>query len=419
MEESSLASALEPVTIERVFSAEQSARATFMRSTHQDQLAIADAFRAVAILGVVASHLALVSGLHLLGPRDDLSYLGAWGVNCFFVLSGFLLSRPYLQAILGARAFPSTRLFLKRRFFRIYPLYAVAVIVSTVAAAVHAPHHLRLIALVSHLTFLHGISPVDIISLNGALWTMTVDAQFYLVLPLVAFVLAAVARKTPRPSGVTIIVTAIATAVVLSLVVRWYVFSHYPISIVHDPIGAAFVLGRNVIGMATAFALGMLLALLVLLGKQPNRVVASAIGSAGIVCFGVLACVARSYRMTTAYAICYDALAAISAALILYGFAEGAFNVVDVVRRSRLITSLAALSYAVYLFHSLIIDTVVGTLGKHAHWILGSAGYVLGLSIPVLIATFIVAYLGHRFVEKPFLELRDRNREVVVQPSMT
>jgi peptidoglycan/LPS O-acetylase OafA/YrhL len=37
--------------------------------------------------------------------------------------------------------------------------------------------------------------------------------------------------------------------------------------------------------------------------------------------------------------------------------------------------------------------------------------YVIGLSVPTVIATFAVAYLAHRYVEKPFLRLRDRNRE--------
>jgi peptidoglycan/LPS O-acetylase OafA/YrhL len=405
-----LATTLDPIS-ERATRRRAVARKTFARSSHEDRLAFADALRAVAILGVVACHLALISGIHPFDPRDDFGFIGAWGVNCFFILSGFLLSRPYLESILGRRGFPSTRLFLARRFFRIYPLYAFAVIVSGLEAAMHAPHDLPLASIVSHLTFLYGFSPVDVVSLSGPLWTMAVDAQFYILLPLGAFVLSAVVRKTTRASGVTIIVTAIAATVALSLAVRWYVFSHFGISIVGDAVGTAFVLARNAVGMGTAFALGILLALMVLLGKQPPRLVASASAVLGIVCFFLLGWCARIYGTTPAYGVYYDALAAVSAWLILYGFGEGAFNVVGIVRRSRSVTDFATLAYAVYLFHWLVIDMVVHTLEKRAHWSSGSLEYFVGLSVPTLIATFIVAVVAHRFVEKPFLNLRDRNRE--------
>jgi peptidoglycan/LPS O-acetylase OafA/YrhL len=405
-----LATTAESVAIERA-TLPSLERGPLARSTHQDRIAFADAFRAIAILGVVMSHLAMISGLRLGGQRDDLSYVGAWGVNCFFVLSGFLLSRPYLEAIVGTKPFPSTRLFLTRRFFRIYPLYALAVIVSTAAVVVHGPHRIPLTPLVNHLTFLHGFSADDVVSLNGPLWTMAVDAQFYLLLPIGALALAALARNVSRDSATAIIVAALGVAVALSLLTRLFVFSHYPISIVHYPVGPAFVLARNVIGMGTAFALGIGLALLVMIGKQPSQVLASAIAAAGIVCFAVLVWAGRTYVSSVPYAVVYDALAAVSAALILYGFSENGFNVIPLVRKSSLLAGLAALAYAVYLFHYLTIDTIEGVVGKHMHWVSGSASYIIGLSVPTLIVTFGVAYLAHRYVEKPFLRLRDRNRE--------
>ncbi|HYZ14836.1 MAG TPA: acyltransferase [Candidatus Acidoferrum sp.] len=406
-----MATTLEPVTIERARPLPRLEPAAVTRSTHQDRLAFADAFRAIAILGVVMNHLAMISGLTFGGQRDDLTYLGAWGVNCFFVLSGFLLSRPYLEAIIGKRAFPSTRLFLTRRFFRIYPLYALAVIISAAALALHPPHQFPVAALVDHLTFLHGFSPVDIVSLNGPMWTMAVDAQFYLLLPIGALALAKFARKAPRNSAIGMTVVAIAAVVAISLLIRLLIFTCSPYSIARDPIGPAFVLARNAIGMGGAFALGMGLALLVMLGKQPSRVVASAIGAAGIACFFVLAWAGRNYGSSLPYEIVYDGLAALSAALILYGFSENGFNVIPFVRKSRFLAGLAALAYAVYLFHYLIIDTLEEVVGPQVHWVSGSPAFFFGLSIPTVIVTFGVAYVAHRYVEKPFLRLRDRNRE--------
>ncbi|MDB5094248.1 MAG: acyltransferase [Candidatus Eremiobacteraeota bacterium] len=408
---SPLATILEPRSIERASPRRGVACTASAQSAQEDRLAFADVLRLVAILGVVFNHLALVSGIHPFDPRDDFGCIGAWGVNCFFVLSGFLLSRPYLESILGRRPFPSTQLFLTRRFFRIYPLYAFAVVVSGFEVAMHAPHDVPIASMLSHLTFLHGFSTVEVLSLNSPFWTMAVDAQFYILLPLGAFVLGAVARTSGRVSGTTIIAGAIAATIALSLAVRWYVFSHLSASIVGDSIGPAFVLARNAVGMGTAFALGILLALLQLFGKRPGRLPASVIGAAGIACLLFLIWCARVYGTTPEYAIGYDALAAVSAALILLGFGEGAFNVAGIVRRSRRVTELAALAYAVYLFHWLIIDMVNHTVEKQAHWASGSLEYFAGITVPTLIATAIVATVAHRFVEKPFLTLRDRNRE--------
>lgn len=406
-----LATTLEPRRIERTSPSRPIACTASAQSAQEDRLAFADVLRTVAILGVVFNHLALVSGIHPFDPRDDFGCIGAWGVNCFFVLSGFLLSRPYLESILGTRPFPSTRLFLTRRFFRIYPLYAFAVVVSGFEAAMHAPHELPFASILSHLTFLHGFSTAEVLSLNSPFWTMAVDAQFYILLPLGAFVLAALARATRRASGTTIIASAIAATIALSLAVRWYVFSHLSASIVGDSVGPAFVLARNAVGMGTAFALGILLAMLQLLGKQPGRPLASAIGAAGIACLLFLVWCARVYGTTPAYGIGYDAFAAVSAALILFGFGEGAFSVAGAVRKWPLITKLASLAYAVYLFHWLIIDMVNHTVQKRAQWGSGSLDYFVGITVPTLVATFIVAAVAHRFVEKPFLTLRDRSRE--------
>ena len=44
------------------------------------------------------------------------------GVTCFFVLSGFLLYRPFADAILSGTALPSIRRYFRHRIFRMTPL---------------------------------------------------------------------------------------------------------------------------------------------------------------------------------------------------------------------------------------------------------------------------------------------------------
>jgi peptidoglycan/LPS O-acetylase OafA/YrhL len=404
-----LATTLEPPILEGAVDRRAVARSSTAQA-EEDRLAFADVFRALAIFAVVLNHLALISGIHPFDPRDDFGFLGAWGVNGFFILSGYLLSRPYLEAVLRMRPFPSTRLFLTRRFYRIYPLYAFAVVVSGAEAAMHAPHQLPLASMLSHLTFLHGFSMDDVVSLNAPLWTMAVDAQFYLLLPLGAFALRASTRGRDRATTTGIVAGAIAGVAACSIALRWSLFAHDTVSIVGDSVGRAFVLARNVVGMGTAFALGGLLALLALLGKRPTPIVAYGSAILGIAGLLFLGWCARVYGTTPAYGVYYDPLAAVSAALVLCGFGEGAFRVTHMVRGSRSVAAVAALAYAVYLFHWLVLDVVV-SVAKRADWTSGTLEYFAGISVPTLIVTFIVAAVTHRVVERPFLSLRDRNRE--------
>ncbi|MFA7605112.1 MAG: acyltransferase [Rhodocyclaceae bacterium] len=103
------------------------------------------------------------------------------GVDLFFVLSGFVFA-PYLH---GRRLDPIP--FYIRRFFRLYPLYIVAVLLY---AALHlhqnsgnAGHTLTLI--LKHALFLHTTQDIaTAFSLNPAFWSLPPEVEFYLVLPL-------------------------------------------------------------------------------------------------------------------------------------------------------------------------------------------------------------------------------------------
>lgn len=88
-----------------------------------------DGLRALAALSIVVVHVSAYSGADgLSGFRDLLQRMDA-GVAIFFVLSGFLLYRPFVAAHLHGRAQPATRPYLWRRFLRIYPAYLVVLTV--------------------------------------------------------------------------------------------------------------------------------------------------------------------------------------------------------------------------------------------------------------------------------------------------
>src|SRR5581483_8951223 len=86
-----------------------------------------DGLRAVACLMVFVYHVGYAQ------LRPPLVFLGFTGVHVFFVLSGYLLFRPFLPGLLGERPLPDWRRYAIRRFLRIYPAYAVCLVVSSLA----------------------------------------------------------------------------------------------------------------------------------------------------------------------------------------------------------------------------------------------------------------------------------------------
>src|SRR6476659_3734388 len=97
-----------------------------------------DGYRALAALSVLVAHVALFSGVvnrnRTLAPylaRADV------GVSIFFLLSGFLLYRPFVAAHLSARSAGSLGGYARRRALRIIPAYWFAL--TIVAFVLHAP----------------------------------------------------------------------------------------------------------------------------------------------------------------------------------------------------------------------------------------------------------------------------------------
>lgn len=115
-------------------------------------------------------------------------YAGATGVTLFFVLSGFLLFMPYAKVLLSEQAnWPSARLFYLRRAFRIIPAYYVCLFLLIFFSH---PEYLRSdhwADLGLFLSFFMESGPSTYQKINGPFWTLGVEWQFYMLLPLLAW----------------------------------------------------------------------------------------------------------------------------------------------------------------------------------------------------------------------------------------
>jgi peptidoglycan/LPS O-acetylase OafA/YrhL len=166
-----------------------------------------DLLRGVACLWVVLYHIgmwwlggfwlgfpALASGAE--GPLGRafiwLTRLGFQGVSLFLVLSGFCLYFPLLRAsgVRGAKV--DLRVFAARRAARILPPYYASIALLAALASVPATSRVVMLPITlgdvaAHVAMLHNLFPATIWTMNGAYWTLALEAQLYLVFPLLVW----------------------------------------------------------------------------------------------------------------------------------------------------------------------------------------------------------------------------------------
>ncbi len=163
-----------------------------------DRVASLTGIRAVAALLVVATHAAYTTGKYTHGYFGLLCARMEIGVPIFFVLSGFLLFRPWVTSAAEATPPPSISSYARHRFRRIMPAYAVTVL------AAYLVYHYRTVrpnpghtpmGLVRNLTLTQIYSDRYLSSYvhQGLtqMWSLSVEAAFYLVLPALAYLLLA------------------------------------------------------------------------------------------------------------------------------------------------------------------------------------------------------------------------------------
>ncbi len=118
------------------------------------------------------------------------------GVQLFFVLSAFLLAAPWVAASRGDRPSPHLGRFAVRRATRIVPGYLVALVGAILL--LHGTGHPRDIDLRELPLFLLFIPNLDAATrnmLDPPMWTLHVEASFYLVLPLIGWAITRLARR--------------------------------------------------------------------------------------------------------------------------------------------------------------------------------------------------------------------------------
>ena len=172
-----------------------------------------DGLRGLAALAVFGVHLNQnVQFDMFIGPVDVATLLanGERGVSVFFTLSGLLLSVLFWQAKADNQKLPDLKKYTVRRLARILPAYYVALTLLLYMDGLwRVPGAGADIAL--HYTFLFNFAEFSIFSINPVFWTIAVEMQFYLLLPLIFLLI----RKLSVRKGVLLILTMAMAAYLL------------------------------------------------------------------------------------------------------------------------------------------------------------------------------------------------------------
>ena len=373
-----------------------------------------DGLRAVAALMVVVFHLLLWVDAYDTPVSQAIN--GSWyflanGVWLFFVLSGFLLFLPYARMTLAARPLPSATHFYQRRALRIVPAYWVCLLVVAVAE-----NQLRRtvgpLNMLVHVLMIHDDFPRFNRDLEAPFWTLAVEAQFYLMLPLLAW---GIARVMGASRSLARLALGIVAVIALALTLQWVdslVMSTLPdVDGIDRTPGGIFVLAT--MGMQgkflAVFAVGMLCAacyVVVIEQRRVDKDVAQRYGAVSLLFALVMFAIAIPAWAKGAVMFQpgtfwgwdiqgYPLIAAAAFGGLLLALVFGVFRS-GALRRAFAwgpLRFVGLISYSVYLWHLPILQGLMPPFD--------------GLALPLrLLCIPLVAYASYQLIERPFLARR-------------
>ncbi len=360
-----------------------------------------DGLRAVAVLAVIGTHSGFWTGRYERGVGGGLLARLDCGVAVFFVLSGLLLVRPWLQQGDGGRQV-SLRTYFWRRALRILPIYWITVAIALLfvpdnrnAGTGDWLRHAALLQIYRTGWLRQGLTQT---------WSLCTEAAFYVVLPL----LGIAAVRWNRRRGWHALPLLAGCGALVALTVAWLAVANNVSWARDEPF--EFWLPS----FLSWFATGMALAVVVHdverdPGRWPRlRAAASAPGACWTVALALLVLVStpiggpRGLGQTDAgTAIARNLVYAAMAALVTLPCVLGRSRLNAAVLANRPMRYLGRISYSMFLLHLLVLEAVMHVLGNRTFT--GSAGQVFLFTTG---GTIAVAALAYRVVEQPAMRLR-------------
>lgn len=161
--------------------------------TSQRNLAL-DSLRGLSTILIVVYHTSFVSGYTVAHADSIGAYIDRLnvGVAIFFVLSGFLIFRPFAHSLIHGSPLPKTRNYYLKRAARILPAYWLALFVL---AGLDALTIKNSSGFIRNIFLVHPFTEDNVFTGIAQAWTLSVELSFYLAAPVIAYIFFLQSRR--------------------------------------------------------------------------------------------------------------------------------------------------------------------------------------------------------------------------------
>lgn len=358
-----------------------------------------DVWRSKAILLVLCSHILWIYPEKKSFVSDLFKQFGFWGVEMFFVLSGFLIGKILLDLFVKREfTIQTVVFFLKRRWFRTLPNYFLVLILN-VFIGIYFEFDLSEIW--KYFFFLQNfISSMP--SVFPESWSLSVEEFTYLLTPLFLFVFQFVFKTKDKLKVFLINILALILFFLIAKVLYNFFAEQNSMGIWNDNLKSVVIyrIDSILIGILAAWVyiklplfwttykiemmfLGLLLLSFLFLGLAKFNITIEA--------------------QPFFWNVVYMPMTSVSFALFL-PFCEQFREAPDWLKKP--FTFISKISYSIYLIH---YSLILFLLKKYIDTASFSMMQLNCFTAGYLVVTFFLSYLLYRFYEKPIMDLRDKS----------
>lgn len=330
-------------------------------------------------------------------------------VNGFMIITGFLMTyhyilreerEPFLEASTGVK-------FILRRFFRLYPIYFLAIIAAfflvenmyllrkeilefftgssvTVFGNESKLETPTLVGMFSHLLFIHGLIPHEDSTILSVAWSLSLEMQFYVIFPIIFSVLFR-KQASLRFSVITVI------SVVVSVLSLNYLKSYFDMPAALFFRMPVFILGMMVAAAALKKLRWRFVALngCIILAMEDRLTVILSIG--------------------LIFLMFYENLK-----LVLPRSIYSIISLIGGLLSNKVSKFGADISYSLYLMHMLIMPFIIKFFIDLNYSKLLTAGLSF---VSLLVITITLSYVLYLYIEKPFIAMGKRVVATLPRPT--
>jgi peptidoglycan/LPS O-acetylase OafA/YrhL len=355
-----------------------------------------------------AAAVTLVLVYHLIVKLDWKSFPSTWGFNIFrigwmgvdlfFVISGFVISLSLIRTAENFGIDNYKRPYFRNRLARIVPLYFLTswcYLVLVVPQWFRNPPHQLWTNILSHIFFIHNLSTVYAGALNGPTWTIAIEMQFYIFMAIVF-------KWLPRHRPILVCLVFIMIALAWRAG-AWYTFDP-SLDVIHRMTRVEQLPGR-----LDAFGLGCAIALIVWNRQHPfhRYLQPHWINSIAWFCIAIFLSLISwkilwsgvDYWKSQSMVIFFRLLL-VGAFTAWVGFLVSLRNNPFLIKIFCPISYVGKISYGIYLWHMLVIESIMKIGITHPKWASGLI-VVLVLAISSFTWHFFEQLLIRKYHDKP------------------